>query len=448
MSAQMSPCPALDDRLWSLARPSPRGARPTLARMRRLLSLVGNPEQHLATVHIGGTSGKGSTCHLLTAVLDAAGYSTGMHTKPHLQTVRERLVLSGRPIDCAELDALLDRVAPLLDGADWPEGRPTWFELVVALAFTWFRERQARPTVVEVGLGGTWDATNVLQPLVAVLTSVGLDHTEILGDTIEAIASDKIGIFKANAVAISGVAQPSAQALVEERARHLDIPLWRLGREITVHLRRLDRSGASFDLTLPDVGYRDLAIGVLGRHQVDNAALAAAAAVALRRHGYRLTEDALRAGLAACRIPGRLEHYPGSPAILLDGAHNPQKMAALAAALQTLYPTTRPVCVVALRQGHDPVATLAPLLTVAGALVLTQVGASTDWGNEQSVDPQRLREAVGTHPGLAVLVRPVAGQALDEARMLAGANGLVCVTGSLYLVGELRQGVLPAGYEQ
>ena len=436
--------PTVDDRLWELARPSPPGAIPTLRRTRQLLALLGNPQQHLATVHVGGTSGKGSTCHLLTAMLQAADYPVGMHSKPHLATVRERLVQSGVPITAEDLSALLDRVLPLLDGSEWLDGRPTWFELVVALAFDWFQSRGAQPVVVEVGLGGSWDATNVLQPLVSILTNVGLDHIEILGTTVEAIARDKAGILKAGATAITGATQPSVLSIIEARTRQIGQPLWRLGHEIVVNTKIVNDQGSQFDLALPGALFRDLEIGLLGRHQVDNAALAVAAAIALAERGYPVAEDALRHGLATCRVPGRLERVAGTPDVLLDGAHNPEKMAALAAALRMLSPRARPVCVVAMRRGHDIAGTLAPLLGVASTIVLTQIRASTDWGREQSIDPMILFQTLGAVSEPAILMQPDPDAALDQARNIAGPTGLVCVTGSLYLVGQLR-GRLLAG---
>ena len=435
----------LEARLWALARPSPRDARPTLERMRWLLHLLHDPQDRLPAIHVGGTSGKGSTCHLLAAILQAAAYPVGLHSKPHLATVRERLMLGGLPIASDEFAVLLEQTAPLLSVADWPEGPPTWFELVVALAFAWFAARQARPVVVEVGLGGTWDATNVLQPLVSVLTNVGLDHMELLGDTVEAIAQDKAGILKPGATAITGATQPAVLAILGARAEQAGIPLWRLGKEIRVQPQRLDRAGVQFDLDMPGASYRDLEIGLLGRHQVDNAALAVAAAGALAGYGYPVDEPALRRGLATCRIPGRLETIAGTPVVLLDGAHNPEKMAALAAAIRLLYPEQRPVCVVAMRRGHDAATTLAPLLAVAGTVILTQISAGSDWGREQSVEPHALRAEMGAAPGVAVWVERDAAAALDQARNRAGPHGLVCVTGSLYLVGQLRPNVLAAG---
>ena len=437
-------CRAAEERLWSLARPSPPGSRPTLERMRRLLARLGDPQRHLRAVHIGGTSGKGSTCHLLAAILQAAGYRAGLHSKPHLQSVRERLVVDGRPIDCVELAALVEAVAPDIAVLTAEGTPPTWFEVVVALAFTWFRQRRADPAVVEVGLGGTWDGTNVLLPLLSVLTNVGLDHTELLGDTVEQIAADKAGIFKPGTLAITGASQPSVLALLAERASAVGSPLWRLGREIALEVREVGATGSLFDLALPGARFRDLRVGLLGRHQVDNAALAVSAAVALRTHGYRIEEGAIREGLTACRVPGRLELLPGEPPFLLDGAHSPPKMAALAAALTELFPASRPVCLVAMRRGHDPADTRAPRLDVAGALVSTRFGAATDWGAEQSIDPDLLRAQAAGRTAAPLLVEPEAGQALDVARSLAGPRGLVCATGSLYLVGELR-GLLHPG---
>ena len=438
MSLDSPPPTSLDDRLWELARPSPRDSRPTLNRMRQLLELLGNPQDDLAAVQVGGTSGKGSTCHLLAAILHAAGYPVGLHTKPHLATVRERMMLSNAPIPAQDLAKILGDVTPVLSGSAWPEGRPTWFELVVALTFVWFRERQARPAVVEVGLGGTWDATCVLQPLVSILTNVGLDHTEILGDTVEAIAADKVGILKTGGIAITGAQQATVLAIIERRASSLQAPLWRLGQEIAVRIHAVHEHGARFDLDLPGASFHDITIGLLGRHQVDNAALAIAAAVALTARGFPISEDALREGLANCRVPGRLERVAGAPEVLLDGAHNPEKMTALAAALRLLAPTTPPVCLVAMRRGHDIAGTLKPLLAVASTLVFTQISAGTDWGREQSVDPSELQHAVKEVATIPTSIQADPAAALEQARTIAGPKGLVCVTGSLYLVGQVR----------
>ncbi len=433
-------CAQVEARLWALARPSPRGQRPTLDRMRLLLQALDDPQEHLPAILVGGTSGKGSTCHLLAAIFDAAGYRAGLHAKPHLSSVSERMVVAGEAIDCDALHRLLDDVAPLLDRTAFAE-RPTWFELVVALAFRWFSLQRADPAVVEVGLGGTWDATNLLHPFVAVLTNVGLDHVDVLGHTVEEIASDKVGILKPGGHAITGVTQPSVQRIVTDRAEKAGIPLWRLGKEIALTVHQVDASGSRFDVTLPTVTYRDLSIGLLGRHQTMNAALAVAAAAALGGRGYPVREEALRTALRDCRIPGRMEVIPGNPTVVLDGAHNPQKMAALVEAIQTIYSGRRIVAVVAMRRGHDVRETLAPLTSVAQTLVLTRFGATTDWGPEQSVDPGLLRRSMPS-PETATLLEMDAKDALARACELAGDDGLVVVTGSLYLVGELRPGLL------
>lgn len=432
---------AVDARLWSLAGPSLRGTRPSLDRMRRLLAALGEPQRDLPVVHVGGTSGKGSTCCLIAAILEAAGYRAGLHTKPHLQWVGERMTVAGAPISPAELAALLDDVAPAVDAVIAGGIRPSWFELVVALALLWFRRTDAAPVVVEVGLGGTWDATNVLQPLVSVLTNVGLDHMDVLGDTVEAIAADKVGILKPGAVAVTGATQPSVLRIVEERAAAVGAPLWRLGRELRLTATAVTPGGGEFDLALPGRAFTGLRIAALGRHQLANAALAVAAVCALAPAGYAISDEAIRQGLAACRIPGRLEIVPGAPPLLLDGAHNPDKMAALAAALREVFPDVAPVVIAAMRRGHDPRATLAPLMGVARQLVLTALATTSDWGAEQSVDPHELQASIADLPGCPVEVEPDALVALDRARALAGRGGLVCATGSLYLVGLLRERV-------
>lgn len=423
-----------DELLRELSVPSRLGERPSLDRMRRLLAELGQPHRDLRVLHIGGTSGKGSTATLAARILELAGYRVGLHVKPHLERVEERFVLNGRLIATERLVDYLEQVAPVARLV-----HPTWYELTVAIAFQFFRDERVDLAVVEVGLGGTYDGTNVVQPLVAILTNVDLDHTDVLGDTVEKIASDKVGIFKSGILAISGATQPSVREIVSRRCRDVGASLWQVGREIDQAVRDVWSGGARFDVMTPRVRYQDLYLRALGLHQVANAALAVAAVTGLAPAGFRVPEAALRVALASTDLPGRLEVVRSSPLVLLDGAHNPAKMRALTSSLATLFPSRPLTAVVAFKRGHDLATTLSPLVSRARRLIITRFDADTDFGPGQSIDPAEIAACVATlDPSLPRLVEPDPIRAVGVA--LDGADGdeVICVTGSLYLVGAVR----------
>lgn len=423
-----------DDLLWQLAVPSRLGEKPTLERMRRLLSELGEPQRGLPVLHIGGTSGKGSTATIAERILREAGYRVGLHVKPHLERVEERFLVDGRQISSARLLELLEAAAPAARTVG-----PTWYELTVAVALQYFRAERVDLAVVEVGLGGRFDGTNVVEPRAVVLTNVGLDHTEILGDTVEKIAADKVGIFKAGAPVISGVAQPTVREIVAARAREVNAPLWQLGREITFTPSAVDAEGSSFDLALPTRRFADLRLKPRGVHQIANAALAVAGIEALAPSGVSIPEEALRRALASVEVAGRLEVVGERPLIVLDGAHNPAKMAALVEALRQLYPDRRVTGVVACKRGHDLSATLGTLLPCLRRIVLTRFDADTDFGRGQSVEPAAM-ERVCVEQGATRerVIEPDPIRALEYALRSTGPEDLICVTGSLYLVGAVR----------
>ncbi|MCA1723401.1 MAG: bifunctional folylpolyglutamate synthase/dihydrofolate synthase [Thermomicrobia bacterium] len=358
----------IDARLWSLAHASPFGERPDLGRMRRLLAALGDPHVGLPVLHIGGTAGKGSTATIAAALLTAAGYRTGLHTKPHLRRVNERIVVNGAPISDDDLRALIEESASAAHAV-----QPTWYEFTVALAFLHFQRIAVDIAVIEVGLGGKFDGTNVVQPLVAVLTNVGLDHTEILGDTVEEIASDKVAIIKPGCIAITGVMQPSVRAIVTERAAEVGAPLWRLGDEVQIDPSADRGHAASNEFALRVRSHRRdyLRIGLLGEHQITNAALAIAATDALDASGLKVPDAVIACTLPTIRIPGRLEVVSDKPTVVLDGAHNPDKMDALLAALPGYFTYQRLAVLAAFTRRHDVAAMLARLAPVADHLVLT-----------------------------------------------------------------------------
>ena len=423
-----------DDLLWSLAVPTRMGERPDLGRMRRLLSELGDPHHGLPVLHIGGTSGKGSTATVAAQILHEAGYRVGLHVKPHLEAVEERFVVDGVPIEPGRLTALLDAASNSARRVG-----PTWYELTVAIAFQHFQAEHVDIAVVEVGLGGTHDGTNVVEPRAVVLTNVGLDHTEILGDTVEKIASDKVGIVKPGVPVVSGASQESVRRIIEDRCALMGAPLWQLDRDLSYQVRGIGPDGGCFDLDLPGRQLSGLRIALRGAHQITNAALAVAGVEALRSSGYSVSEESLRRGLSTVEVPGRLEVMGTRPLVVLDGAHNPAKMTALAEALRSLYGGSAITGLLAFKRGHDLSQTLTPLLPLLRRAIVTRIVASTDFGPDQSVDPSLVARTIDElDASVDTIVEPDPIRAMQVTLERATADEIVCVTGSLYLVGKLR----------
>jgi dihydrofolate synthase/folylpolyglutamate synthase len=426
---------ALEARLASLIPPVRFSAAVNLKleRITRLLALLGDPHTAYPTIHVGGTSGKGSTATMTAAILTAAGYRTGLHTSPHLQLLNERHQIDGQIAPTADLAALLDEMWPALEqvAQELPFGRPSYFEVQFALAALWFARQQVDVAVIEVGLGGTLDATNVIPARVAVLTSVGLDHTEILGDTIEQIISDKAGIIKPGQIVVTGVTQPSARAIIAERCAAQGATLWAIG-EAFEGVRR----GESADIRLHSRIFPAITPALAGEFQFANAACAIAAAVAFAGDGLPL--EPVRHAIATARLPGRMETLQHHPLVILDGAHNPDKIGAAAAALPA---HGRVILVLGLKAGKDLPAILHQVLPLASHFVATEFGVKGLWLPNTA---QEIAQAAAiVRPDLPVTVLPDAQEAVAHALALAGPDDLVWITGSLYLAGDVRERWFP-----
>lgn len=412
------------------------GIKLDLSRMRRLCELAGHPERAFPSILVGGTNGKGSTCTMLGAMLQAAGYRVGTAPKPHLYTHRERLQIDGRMISEAEMAALVAEVQPWVAAvaADPALGQPTVFEVITLLAFLRFARGEVDWAVVEVGLGGRFDATNVLEPALSVITNISLDHTDRLGSTLEAIAFEKAGILRADRPALTGAAPP-ALGVIEEVAASLRTSLWRLRSEIALGSVRVNDRGGVFDLRVPGLEMRGLEVGMLGEHQVANAALAAAAAVRLRESAADLPEAAIRAGLAQARIPGRLEVIGTAPLLLLDVGHNPDGARALAAALRDLWGVgagRRLLLVLGVSQVHHPAEVVAELAPLASRVFATASSHHTAVPAEETAAMAR------AHTPDVEVVTPVAA-AVAAARAVARSEDVICVTGSFFTVAEVQR---------
>ena len=423
----------LDSHINLEAQMPSRRALPTLDRMRALTTLIGDPQDSIPSIHVTGTNGKGSTSAMATTMLMAKGLTVGTFTSPNLHVVAERLAYDAQPIDDASLTDVLTELA-LLEGL-LPE-RPTRFELLTAAALSWFAAEAVDAMVVEVGLGGTWDSTNVVRGDVAVLTNVSFDHTDVLGPTLEGIAADKAGIIEPGSRVVVGEMAPDLLDIVVRRGRDAGAAsIWAAGRDFGCASNQVAVGGRLLTLWTPGGRYEDVLLPLHGAHQGTNAAVALAAVEAF--FGEPLTAELVQEGLAAVRVPGRLEVLGRRPLLLLDGAHNAAGMAALGDALRDEFAVDGvAVAVVGMLSGRDPSAMLAPL---ASAGVTAIVACEPDSPRAMSV--AAVTEAARAL-GLAVYAEPDVRDALRVARGMVDADGLVIVAGSLYVVGTARADAL------
>lgn len=411
--------PAYAERVWRLDR------------VRELLAALGNPQAAYPAVHIAGTKGKGSTTAMIEAALRAGGFRTGMFTSPHLHTFRERIRRGGALISEEDVARLVERIAPVL--AERPE--VTVFEIITALAMLYFAEEPVDVGVFEVGLGGRLDATNVLLPEVSVITSISLDHTKVLGDTLEAIAGEKAGIIKPGVPVVSAPQRPAALGVIRAKAEAAGAPLTVAGSDWQWTPLEADLAGQS--LSVFRAGHADepeypaLSIPLLGAHQQENATTAVAALEALRDRGVPLGRAAIRQGLHDVSWPGRLEILSRRPLVVVDGAHNPYSMERLVEALRAHLHYQRLFLVFGSGVTHVPADLLRVLLPHASEafLVHSQHAKATpveDLGAYVAAEGYRGRQS-GT-----------VAEGLRDALAEATPDDLVVVTGSLFVVAEAR----------
>jgi dihydrofolate synthase / folylpolyglutamate synthase len=401
------------------------GIKLGLERMRAILDELGCPELGRRGVHVAGTNGKGSTTAFLEAILRARGLHVGMMPSPHLKSYTERVRLDGRPISEAGFAAAVTDLRPRLERVRQQLGEPTEFEILTALALDWLAPRSDR-LVIEVGMGGRLDSTNVLDLGVAVITNVTLDHRQHLGDTVADIAREKAGIIKSGSVVVTA-AEGDALRVVERRADAAGAAaLWRLGKELRLETRWRGWEGIEIDLDGPGFSYRDLRIGMLGTFQGTNAALAVAAAHALGD----ATPAAVRKGLETARWPGRLE--PAGERLLLDGAHNQDGLRELVRSLRRLLGDCPVVVVFGAMADKDVDAMLGELRQLKPARVVFTVASTAAL---RAASPFQLAATWGAGSE----VRADARDALERASQIAGSDGWVVICGSIYLVGELRE---------
>ena len=399
-----------------------------LTRVHRLLALLGDPQRTFQVVHIAGTKGKGSTAAMAESVLRAAGYRTGLYTSPHLHTFRERIQAGGALVPEADVARLTETMRPLVAQI----AGITTFEVMTGLAFTWFAGQGVEWAVLEVGLGGRLDATNVVMPAVSVITPISLDHTAILGDTLTQIAIEKAGIIKPGVPAVSAPQVPEALAVIEATCRKHGAPLTLVGRDWTWHPGKSDLDGQSFTIRHRDAvvgGRAPLWIPLLGEHQLMNATTAVAALALLP--GTRVLPKALRLGLRAVHWPGRLEILGRAPLVVADSAHNGDSAEKLMVALRACCSFQRLHVVLGASADHVTPELLRALLSGASWAIATRSH------HPRAADPAWL-QAQARELGFHLEVSETVAHALDLALAQAGAGDLVCCTGSVFVAAEAR----------
>jgi dihydrofolate synthase / folylpolyglutamate synthase len=418
-----------------------------LDRMRTLLTRLGQPDAGMKLVHVAGSKGKGSTSAMIAAVLTAAGYRVGVFNSPHLERIEERFVVDGQPCAEAEFIDLVDRLRPIVAAMDAeaeaegdPQGGPTYFEVTTAMALVHFVERSVDAAVLEVGLGGRLDSTNVCLPVVSVITSISLDHTQQLGNTLSAIAGEKAGIIKPGVPVVCGVVDSEPQAVIADVAQEHGCRLIQAGREFhyRYHAGQVD---FEYAVAGQELCLEDLPLAMRGAHQAANAAVALATLAELRHQGWCISTGAMRNGLAQAKLMGRVELLVGEPNVVLDTAHNSASAQALAATLAEIAPSGRRTLILSVSRDKDVPAIVRELVPHFDRVLTTQYRE-----NPRAVPADELAELVRTERGKntkpTIDVFPTPREAWHEACRGAGPSDLVCIAGSFYLAAELRAAVL------
>lgn len=424
------------------------GIRPGLDRIGALMERFNHPERRLKFIHVAGTNGKGSVCAYLTSVLLKSGYDVGTFTSPYLTSYSNRLQYNGGDIEDEQLVKLANRLKPAADELAASElGAPTMFEVTTALALLYYGTVTFPDYVVwETGLGGRLDVTNIVTPVISVITNVGHDHMDVLGPTLTDIAREKAGIIKSGVPVVTAVSQPEVVQVVEETARARQATLYRAGEQFVYEALEVAESEQSFSFRSPFRAVPSLTITLSGEHQIANAATAIMALEVLRQYYALIVDDEhLEAGLRETKWPGRLEMVSREPRILIDGAHNPEGMEALNRALRNVYAYDRLNAMIAMMPNKNHEHSLRHILPLVDTLVITEPDFHKKMNAAELADvARRVGAELGRSPN--VIVEPDWRRALElllEASSSAGdGNTLNVVTGTLYLIADVRSWLL------
>lgn len=402
-----------------------KGTVPGLSRTQELLAKMGNPEKKLKFIHIAGTNGKGSTAAMSASILQQAGYKVGLYTSPYIYRFHERMQVNGVEISDEDLAAVTEYVRPL---AQSMVESPTEFELVCCIAFEYFLRQNCDIVVLEVGMGGAWDATNVIEtPEVAVITNIGLDHTDVLGSTLEEIAATKAGIFKDNGHAVIYRGIPSVEKVFEDICAERNVQLKKADFD-SLNLISHGLEGQTFDCG----NRKALQLPLLGVHQLKNAAVVLSIMDTLLEKGWKITEDHIREGLRVARWPGRFDIVGRDPLFIIDGGHNPQCIDALVVNIRDYLKDKKVIALTGVLADKDYADMYKPVMTYVQEFVCVT-----------PPNPRKLEAAELANHLMSVGAKATACDSIEEgvrkARQLAGDSGVVLCFGSLYTIGSIKE---------
>jgi dihydrofolate synthase / folylpolyglutamate synthase len=395
----------------------------------QLLDCWHNPQLNYSSVLIGGTNGKGSVSKFLAEILKTAGYKTGLYTSPHLVDIRERIVIDGHLIPDKAFSGKIRELQKMLEGfpAHMP---PTFFESLTAIAFSYFADEKVDIVISEVGMGGRFDATNVLPSFMEIITPIGLEHTKYLGKTYEEIAFEKAGIIKRKSIVISAAQNKKVTRLLKRKVKDRDSKMLTYGRDFNVVRKEKSLQGQTFHF-YGHKNYKDLRIALLGRHQIQNAALAVQAALLMKNRGFECTEEDIRRGLETAQWPCRFQLLCEKPLILIDGAHNPDGIKSLRAGLQDMFPAQKFAFMMGILKDKNYAEMLSKIIPAADRIVFTAPETS------RACDPKILAAFARSKGKQKIKIIQNVGDAINYIRR---TNQNWCICGSLYLCGDvLRQ---------
>ena len=410
------------------------GIKLGLERISYIAEKLGNLQKNYKIVHVAGTNGKGSVCKFLASILTSGGYKVGVYLSPHLQRFSERIMVDNREISEDELVSLIDKIKPIVDEMIKKEDTPTFFEIVTALAFQYFSDKEVDFAVVEVGLGGKYDATNIVNPMVSVITNISLEHTDILGKTIKDISLQKAGIIKNNVAVVTAV-KGDALRVIKNVAKERDISV------IVIDEKRWKRVSCNLDgqefVIKGDLTDYFVKTSMLGKHQGENIAITVASVENLQMNGVYIPEMSIIDGIAKATNSGRLEIVKHEPIVLLDGAHNPDGMKTLRTTLDEDFDYDKLILVLGILSDKDIPSMLSTIVPVADIIVVTKSH------NSRACEPSKLKEMIEKSGyKKKVIVKDQISAAVEYAESIANKKDLICVTGSLFTVGEAREYIL------
>ncbi len=412
---------------WLYSFPTHRFEKHNIESTLSILACLGNPQDSAKIIHVAGTNGKGSISAYLHTIMQKAGYKCGFYTSPYLQKFNERVQID-EPI---EDEMLVKGFNLIIEAIEKTNANPSQFEIITALGYWYFDQKKVDYSVIEVGLGGLYDPTNIVTPIISVIVAIGLDHTEFLGDTLALVATEKAGIIKPYVPVVTYPQEPEAEEVLVKSALEKHAPLFNI-KDAEVNIKKLSLEGCLFDIKYQDIDFKDVSVKLNGRHQCYNASTALVAAKVLQKSGLHITDQNIIEGLRDTVWPGRMEliRREGKPDYILDGAHNGHGAKALCSQVKDLVTDSPRVFVCSIKGTKDAETMIAEFASCADKVIIHQF-------SKEHYEPEMLIDLFKKYGKEAIMIEDTA-KALDYAEKLAGDTGAVIVCGSLYIVGEVR----------